>query len=69
MNKEDRIFDLLEKLYVELQDARRELKDEIQEAKTDLEDTKKELKTDIKTLSDNQMKIFDKLENIAQDII
>ena len=57
MNKEDQIFDLLERLYIELQDTKKEL-----------QDTKKELKEDIKILNDNQMIIFDRLEKIGSDV-
>ena len=61
MNKEDQIFDLLERLYIELQDTKKELKADISNVRT-------ELKADIKVLNDNQMIIFDKLEKIASDV-
>ena len=61
MNKEDQIFDLLERLYIELQDTKKELREEIQSVRT-------ELKDDIKVLNDNQMIIFDKLEKMDSDI-
>ncbi len=61
MNKEDQIFDLLERLYIELQDTKKELKEDIASSRT-------ELKEDIKILNDNQMIIFDKLEKIGTDI-
>lgn len=61
MNKEDQIYDLLERLYIELQDTKKELKEEISGVRT-------ELKEDIKVLNDNQMIIFDKLEKIGSDV-
>ena len=61
MNKEDQIYDLLERLYIELQDTKKELKEDILSVRT-------ELKEDIKVLNDNQMIIFDKLEKIGSDV-
>ena len=61
MNKEDKIFDLLEKLYIEVQDTKKELKEDILNVRT-------ELKEDIKILNDNQMLIFNKLEKMGTDI-
>lgn len=61
MNKEDQIFDLLEKFYIEFQDTKKELKEDISSVRT-------ELKEDIKILNDNQKIIFDKLEDMSSDI-
>lgn len=83
MNKEDQIFDLLERLYIELQDTKKELKEDITSVRTELKEditnvrtelkeeissARTELKEDIKILNDNQMIIFDKLEKIGTDI-
>ncbi len=61
MDKEEQIFDLLERLYIELQSTKNELKEEISNVRM-------ELKEDIKILNDNQMIIFDKLEKIGSDV-
>lgn len=61
MNKENQIFDLLEKFYIEFQDTKKELKEDISSVRT-------ELKEDIKILNDNQKIIFDKLEDMSPDI-
>ncbi|MCQ4922863.1 hypothetical protein ACF3M2_11055 [Tissierella carlieri] len=83
MNKEDQIFDLLERLYIELQDTKKELKEEISNVRTELKEeisnvrtglkeeisnVRTELKEDIGVLNDNQMIIFDKLEKMGSDI-
>lgn len=72
MNKEEQIFDLLERLYIELQSTKNELKEEISnvrmELKEDINNVRMELKEDIKILNDNQMIIFDKLEKIGSDV-
>ena len=72
MDKEDKIYDLLEKLYIELQDTKKELKEDISNVKTELKEdisnVRTELKEDIKVLNDNQMIIFDKLEKMGSDI-
>lgn len=72
MNKEEQIFDLLERLYIELQSTKNELKEEISnvrmELKEDINNVRMELKEDIKILNDNQMIIFDKLEKISSDV-
>lgn len=61
MNKEDQIFDLLDKFYIEFQDTKKELKEDIWNVRS-------ELKEDIKILNSNQMIIFDKLEKMGSDI-
>ena len=83
MNKENEIFDLLEKFYIEFQDTKKELKEDISnvrielkedisnvriELKEDISNLRTELKDDIKVLNDNQKIIFDKLENMSSDI-
>jgi ribosome recycling factor len=72
MNKEDQIFDLLERLYIELQDTKKELKEDISNVRTELKEeisnVRIELKEDIKILNDNQMILFDKLEKIGSDV-
>ena len=72
MDKEDKIFNLLEKLYIEIQDTKKELKEEISnvriELKEEISNVRTELKEEIKVLNDNQMLIFNKLEGMSSDI-
>lgn len=68
MNKEDQIFDLLEKFYIEFQDTTKELKQEISDVRTELKEDISDIREDIKILNDNQMIIFDKLGKIESDI-
>lgn len=68
MNKEDQIFDLLEKFYIKFQDTTKELKQEISDVRTELKEDISDIREDIKILNDNQMIIFDKLGKIESDI-
>ena len=48
MNKEDKIFDLLEKLYIEVQDTKKELKEDILNVKTELKEDILNVRTELK---------------------
>ncbi len=48
MNNEEKIFNLLEKVYIELQDTKKELKTEIQDLRTELKGDIENLRTELK---------------------
>ncbi|MDH7567643.1 MAG: hypothetical protein QHH06_14445, partial [Clostridiales bacterium] len=58
-DKIDQVFDLLEKVYTELQDTKKELKTDIHRIETIIEN---EIKPDIKTLYELQIQTNKKLE-------
>lgn len=64
MNNEDKIFDLLEKIYVELQNTKSELKAEIQENRNSIDRVETELKGFREETNTNFSNLEDKLNNL-----
>lgn len=78
MNNEDKIFDLLEKIYIELQDVKKELKSEIKANRDSIgsletqtranTDSIGDLKSEIKDFREESNLKFDSLENKLDDL-
>ncbi|MDU5081071.1 hypothetical protein [uncultured Tissierella sp.] len=65
MNKEDQIFDLLERLYIELQDTKKELKEEISNVRTELKEEISNVRTELKEeISNVRTELKEEISNV-----
>ena len=62
MNNEEKMFDLLEKIYIELQDSKTEMSMELQETKTELKAEIKDLREKIIFIEQDHGKKLDRIE-------
>lgn len=68
MNTEDKIYDLLEKIYMELQDTQKELRDEISIVRNELKDDISSVKSELKDFREETNIRFDNMKNKLDDI-
>lgn len=72
MNNEEKIFSLLEKVYIELQDTKKELKAEIQDLRTelkgDIENLRTELKAEIQENREGIEKLHSGMDELKIDV-
>ncbi|CAK7056968.1 hypothetical protein KQI38_10465 [Tissierella carlieri] len=69
MNKEDQIFDLLERLYIELQDTKKELKEEISNVRTELKEEISNVRTELKEeISNVRTGLKEEISNVRTEL-
>lgn len=69
MNKEDQIFDLLERLYIELQDTKKELKEDITSVRTELKEDITNVRTELKEeISSVRTELKEEVSNVRAEL-
>jgi gas vesicle protein len=69
MNKEDQIFDLLERLYIELQDTKKELKEDISNVRTELKEDISNVRTELKEeISNVRTELKEEISNVRTEL-